>query len=82
MFGLEDKDSNKKKEADFVFDLEREMADPKKNRELKDDIQKKIQKLKNALRSGENKEEFDKHGMLLHGYTALVKVISRCEKKK
>jgi hypothetical protein len=29
------------------------------------------------LRSGENKEEFDKFGLLLHGYTSLLKVMAR-----
>lgn len=75
MFGLEDQ--KKKKAEDFVFELERELKSAKKHQEIKQRVENRIQKTKEVLRSGENKEEFDKFGVLLHGYTSLLKVIAR-----
>lgn len=75
MFGLEDQ--KKKKAEEFIFDLEKDLKASKKNLELKKKIEAKIQGLKEVLRGGENKEEFDKFGVLLHGYTSLLKVMSR-----
>ncbi len=77
MFGLEDQKKKKQKGDDFVFDLEKELKNGKKNQELKKRIDGRIQKIKEVLRSGENKEEFDQFGLLLHGYTSLLKVMSR-----
>lgn len=76
MFGLEDQ--KKKKIEPFVFDLEKELKDPKRYREIKQKVEERIQAIKTALKSGESKEEFDKLGMLLHGYTSLLKVMARC----
>lgn len=75
MFGLEDQ--KKKKAGDFVFELEQDLRQAKKHQEIKKKVESRIQKVKEVLRSGENKEEFDKFGVLLHGYTSLLKVISR-----
>lgn len=79
MFGLEGK--NKKTEG-FVFDLEKEAKDPKLGRELKDKIIGRIRDVKAVLRGGQEKEDFDRFGQLLHGYTALQKVLSRVTSKK
>jgi hypothetical protein len=76
MFGLEDQ--KKKKMEPFVFDLEKELKDPKKHRELKQKVEARIQQIKTILKSGESKEEFDMLGVLLHGYTSLLKVMARC----
>lgn len=76
MFGLEDQ--KKKKTEPFVFDLEKDLKDAKKYRELKQKVEERIQQIKTTLKSGESKEEFDKLGMLLHGYTSLLKVMARC----
>jgi hypothetical protein len=76
MFGLEDQ--KKKKTEPFVFDLEKDLKDAKKYRELKMKVEERIQQIKTTLKSGESKEEFDKLGMLLHGYTSLLKVMARC----
>lgn len=75
MFGLEDQ--KKKKADDFIFELERELKSGKKNQDLKKKVEGRIQKIKEILRSGENKEEFDQFGLLLHGYTSLLKVMAR-----
>lgn len=80
MFGLEDQ-KKKKKNEDFVFDLEKDLKNAKSHQELKKRIDGQIQKVKEILRAGENKEEFDQFGLLLHGYTSLLKVISRFSAK-
>lgn len=76
MFGLEDQ--KKKKAETFVFELENELKDSKKHREIKQRVEDKIQSIKTILKSGEDKEDFDQCGVLLHGYTSLLKVMARC----
>lgn len=76
MFGLEDQ-KKKKKIEEFVFDLEKEFKSTKRHQDMKQKVESKIQAVKEVLRKGENKDEFDKFGTLLHGYTSLLKVMSR-----
>ncbi len=80
MFGLE-KQKKKKTSNDFFFDIEQDLKDIKKKKEMIKKIEERIQEVKNILRTGENKDEFDHFGTLLHGYTALLKVISRTNAK-
>jgi len=79
MFGLEKQ--KKQKVEDFVFELEKELKMAKKHEDLKKHVEERIQAVKEVLRNGENKEEFDKFGALLHGYTSLLKVFSRFSPK-
>lgn len=79
MFGLEKQ--KKKQPEEFVFDLEKELKSPQKNKELQAKVEKRIQAIKEKLRSGENQEEFDYFGVLLHGYTSLLKVMARISTK-
>lgn len=73
MFGLE-----KKKKELFEFDLEKELkSSPAKIKELLKTTEEKISSLKAALRQGAGSEDFDKLGVLLHGYTALQRVVNR-----
>jgi len=82
MFGLENQNQKKRKVADqFVFDLERDLVNSKKNKELKQKVEGRIQEIKEILRGGEDKQEFDKFGSLLHGYTSLLKVMARFSAK-
>ena len=75
MFGLEDQ--KKKKPAPvFVFDLEKEFADPPKCRELRQKMEERIQKIKELLRDGEDQEAFQGFTLLLDGYQAFLKVMS------
>lgn len=76
MFGLENQ-KKKKKVEEFVFDLEKDLLKTKSHKEIRQKIESRIQSIKAVLREGENKEEFDHFGVLLHGYTSLLKVISR-----
>ena len=72
MFGME------KKKALFEFDLEMALKkDPLKKQTLLKEIEGKVQELKRLLRDGTATEEFDQYGILLHGYSALQKVLNR-----
>lgn len=76
MFGLEGQKKGKGEE--LLFDIEKEIReDPSKARELKQLIESRIQKIKEVLRTGDDKEIFDRLGTLLHGYNALLKVFAR-----
>ena len=76
MFGLE-----KKRKAPFQFDLEKDLKKDKKMRdELLKTIEHRSNELKAMLRDGSASEDFDKCGILLHGYAALTKVIDRVVK--
>jgi hypothetical protein len=79
MFGLED--HKKKKIEEFVFELEKELKNSKKRQEIQTRVEKRIQDIKEALRSGKNQEDFDKLGVILHGYAALLKVFTRAGQK-
>lgn len=76
MFGLEDSDKNKNL---FEFDLEKDIKnDAKKKKEIQKNVTEKITELKKILREGSSDmEEFEKYGVLLRGYAALQKVMSR-----
>lgn len=78
MYGLE-----KKPKHVFEFDLEKDLKkDPKKVKELLKSTETKIQEIKNQLREGAKGPELDQLGVLLHGYTALQKVLNRLATKK
>jgi len=78
MFGLE-----KKGKALFEFDLEKEFkSNPSKAKEVLKTVEQRIQTIKNTLRQGAGSEDFDKLGVLLHGYAALLKVLTKIANKK
>ncbi len=79
MFGLENQ--KKKKEEEFNFDIEVELKVRSKYNELKKKVEDRVQSVRDKLRSGEAKEEFDQFGTLLQGYTSLQKVMSRFNPK-
>lgn len=80
MFGLEDQ-KKKKAVQEFVFELEKELGEVKKNKEIRSRVESRVQKIKESLRSGDVQGEFDRLGLLLHGYNSLLKVISRFNPK-
>jgi hypothetical protein len=74
MFGLE-KEKDKKK---FVFDLEKEIKDkPGRGKEILEMVESRILEIKKNLREGANEKDFDKLGILLHGYASLQKVLRK-----
>lgn len=81
MFGLEDQ-KNKKKPKEFIFELEKELKDPKYSKEVTEKILNRIQTIKNLLQGGIEKEDFDTVGRILYGYSALLKVLNRIPTNK
>jgi hypothetical protein len=78
MFGLE-----KKPEEPFQFDLEVDLRrEPQMAQALLKEVDERIGKLKNLLREGAETEDFDEYGVLLHGYSALQRVLKRITNKK
>jgi len=78
MFGLE-----KKGRELFQFDLEKDLkSHPSKAKELLKTVEHRIHEIKNTLRQGTGSEDFDKLGILLHGYAALQKVLTKTANKK
>jgi len=74
MFGMEKKP---KESAAFVFDLEKELENPDRRKDLASQIQVRVQRIKEILHKGSKKEEFDQLGILLNGYHALAIVLGR-----
>jgi len=78
MFGLEKEETTVQK---FQFDLEIEIKEiPAKAKELIDHSKKMTDKLKKAVRDGSNEKDFDNYGILLHGYSALGRILKKLQK--
>ena len=76
MYGLEKKSGEK-----FAFDLEKEIKEkPSRGKEILDKVEKRIHEIKKLLREGANEKDFDRLGILLHGYAALQKVLRKVAK--
>jgi hypothetical protein len=76
MYGLKQEPEEK-----FAFDLEREIkSHPGRAKELAEKADKRIHEIKHLLREGANEKDFDRLGILLHGYTALTKVLKKLTK--
>lgn len=73
MFGMEKKPGER-----FAFDLEKEIKErPSRGKEILDKVEHRILEIKKHLREGANEKDFDKLGILLHGYAALQKVLRK-----
>jgi len=79
MFGLEG--DKKKKEGEFVFDLEKDAGEANKYKELVERIERRTERIKEILRKGTKKEEYQALGILLAGYVAFLRVIGRVKTK-
>lgn len=78
MYGLE-----KNPKAAFEMDLEKDLKkDPTKAREMIKNVEEKIQEIKGLLRDGSKGADFDNLGVLLHGYTAMLKILNKFISKK
>ncbi len=81
MFGMEKKEP--KATQKFLFDLEKELSSDERRKELAKRIETRIVRIKEVLRSGSKKEDFDHLGVLLNGYHALAIVLGRaCQEPK
>jgi hypothetical protein len=77
MYGLEEKERREK----FAFDLERRIKnEPQHLKELLAKAEKRMAEIKKLLREGANEKDFDRLGVLLHGYAALQKVLKKAGK--
>lgn len=73
MFGLEKQPGEK-----FAFDLEKEIkGNPSRGKEILDSVEQKIQEIKQVLRTGASEKDFDRLGILLHGYVSMQKVLKK-----
>lgn len=81
MFGLE---GQKKKKPDILnFDLEKDLQDPVKYKQIRQGLEESLQKVKDILRIGdEDPENFNRLILILNGYDSILKVIERVVKKK
>lgn len=78
MYGLE-----KNPKAPFEMDLEKDLKkDPSKAQRMIKEIEEKIQSIKALLREGSKGAEFDNLGTLLHGYSSMLKVLTKFVSKK
>lgn len=80
MFGLEDQ-KKKKQSKEFTFELEKQLLDPKKQKEIRGQIEKKLLRVKETLKKGTEKLDFDRIGVILQGYASLLKIIDRTKPK-
>lgn len=79
MFGL-GKDTG---DAEFIFDLEKELkSDPDRYQEIVSTVEERTAFIKDLMRKGEKKESYDQLVIILQGYVALLKVLSRIVDKK
>lgn len=77
MFGLK----KEQKPQLFEFDLEKELKDDKIQKELMQRTEKQIQEIKTALRKGADQEDFERLGLMLQGYSALLKILTKATTK-
>lgn len=76
MYGLEKSPKEK-----FLFELEKNIKQkPEHRNELLGKAEEHIQSIKALLRKGAEEKDFDRLGVLLHGYTALQKVLKKIAK--
>ncbi len=65
----------------FEFDLERKIkSDPSAAKKIFEKAEQRITEVKKHLREGANEKAFDALGTILHGYTALQKVLKKTQK--
>ncbi len=76
MYGLKDEQREK-----FAFELEKRIKnEPNHLKELLDKAEKRMAEIKQHLREGANEKDFDRLGVLLHGYASLQKVLKKASK--
>ena len=76
MYGLE-----KQPEKRFAFDLEKEIKEkPHRGKAILEKTEERIAEIKKVLREGAHEKDFDRLGVLLHGYAALQKVLRKVMK--
>ena len=82
MFGLNKNKKDKESKPFFTFPLEAEMKNADKHKVMLENAEKQIQSLKTTIKEGASPEEYEKLGTLLHGYSALLKILHKVPEKK
>lgn len=78
MFGLEGHKKKKPKpNEELIFELEHELKNREKHKIIQLLIESRVQKIKEILRDGRDKETIDRLAQVLNGYSSILKVISR-----
>ena len=77
MFGMSNKKTKETDTAPLQFDLEKELKDKVKRSEYVTLIGNRVLSIKELLRQGSKKEDFDCLGTLLNGYQALAIVLGK-----
>lgn len=76
MYGIKDEQKEK-----FAFELEKRIKnEPQHLKELLNKAEKRMTEIKKHLREGANEKDFDRLGVLLHGYASLQKVLKKAAK--
>ncbi len=80
MFGFEDNKENQQELGYFGFDLEDQIAKNKTYpQKISKQIDQRILKIKDLLRVGGTKKDFDQLAIILNGYISMQKVLHRIE---
>jgi len=74
-------EKKQKKVEPFVFDLEKDLKNADRRKELANRIGMRIERIKKALHEGSKKEDFNQLGILLNGYHALAIVLGRASQE-
>ncbi len=75
MFGLEKKKKNLN--TKLFFDLEKDLEDENKYKSYIQSTEKHLLEIKDHIRKGSKTEDFEKLGIMLHGYSALLKILTK-----
>ncbi len=81
MFGFNKKGKEQEAKPFFEFPLEKDIQNPDKLKEMMEATEQQILVLKKAIQEGAKPEEYEKLGILLHGYSALLKIFNKAPKK-
>lgn len=79
MFGMENQTKSTKPKS-FQYEFEKDLQDPSKSKEILQFVDSRLVQLKNHIRQGSDKENFDKLNAILQGYVSLKRVLSKASK--
>lgn len=74
MLGSNKKDKDSK--PFFEFPLEQDLKDETKTTKMIENVENQIKAIKKVVKEGSKPEEFENLGVLLHGYSALLKILN------
>jgi hypothetical protein len=79
MFGMEKEKTSKA--TGYQYQIEQDLQQPAKRKEVLNLVDNRLTQIKNQIREGSvDKQEFDKINIILQGYVALKRIISKVVK--